>query len=115
MRNTQESEVKNINVKNMAAKKTTTKKVQAPVETMEHTVTAEDIENNPNLAENGIIEGDVIEVPKKVSNKVGKVVFTLKNNGHREFTREIHGEDFVKVADQFGETNVNNVLERIEI
>lgn len=116
MRNTHESEVKNINVKTMAVKKTTTKKKeQAPVDTVEHVVTAEDIENNPNLVDNGIQVGDVIEVPKKVSNKVSKVVFLLKNNIRREFTLEIHGEDFVKTADQFEETNKANVLTRADI
>ena len=31
----------------------------------EHTVTQEDLENNPELAENGVKEGNVIEVPIK--------------------------------------------------
>ena len=50
----------------MAVKKTTTKKKeQAPVDTVEHVVTTEDIENNPNLVDNGNQVGDVIEKPKK--------------------------------------------------
>lgn len=115
MRNTHELEVKNINVKNMAVKKTTTKKAQVPVETMEHTVTSEDLENNPSLVENGILEGDVIEVPKKVSNKVSSVIFILKNGGRREFSPDDHGSEFMDLADQFAETNKANVITRADI
>lgn len=93
------------------------KKVVAPKvsATEDHVVTAEDMENNPNLAEQGIVVGDVIEVPKKATGKANRVVFELKNNGRREFTKEIHGDNFLAVAKEFSVTNANIILSRVDL
>lgn len=58
------------------------------------------------------------EVEDKPKGKVSKVVFTLHdiNSKHRESTREFdeatHGEDFLKVADEFHKTNEKVVISR---
>lgn len=44
-----------------------------------------------------------------------RVVFTRKDGSTREFSAEIHGEDFVKIADEFGETNKSSLEKREDL
>lgn len=43
------------------------------------------------------------------------VKFTRKDGSTREFTPELHGEDFVKVADEFAETNAKTIESREDL
>lgn len=53
------------------------------------------------------------EKPKKKAKS--KVTFYLRNHplGKREFSEEIHGENFNDIADEFHNTNVHKVLKRV--
>lgn len=44
--------------------------------------------------------------------EVSSVVFTRKDGTTREFTPDIHGDDFVAIADEFGETNATTIQSR---
>lgn len=46
---------------------------------------------------------------------VTRVVFTRKDGSTREFTPDLHGEEFVKVADEFGETNKITIATREDL
>lgn len=52
---------------------------------------------------------------KKDKDEVTRVRFTRKDGSTREFTPELHGEDFVKVADEFGVTNEKTIATREDL
>ncbi len=82
-----------------------TKKTKAEV--IEHEVSAEDIANNPGLSEEGVVEGDVVEMAAEVTTpkaKKDKNSATVTWQGQsRTYTREIHGDNFSELAEEFAE------------
>lgn len=54
-----------------------------------------------------------VAAPKKKA--VSLVRFSLKKGGTREFSPADHGEGFIAIADQFGETNKIEILTREDI
>lgn len=111
-----------------------TKAGTAPVETpttQEITVDEAYFNEHHELAEQGVNIGDTIEVTVEPTKKVeveekpstkGKksgissVVFTLMHPDvrRREFSRDVHGENFLEVAAQFEETNKKLIRSREE-
>jgi hypothetical protein len=81
----------------MAAKKVK----KAPVE---HEISQEDLDNNPELVEDGVHVGDVIELPPLTEG----VVVTW-NGGTRAYTKDVHGKDFRELAQEFA-TKHNGTL-----
>lgn len=61
------------------------------------------------------IEDEVVVEKKGKKGDVSRVVFTRKDGSTREFTPDLHGEDFVKVADEFGETNKLFIADRKDL
>ena len=57
------------------------------------------------MAKVDVKEEDVVVEKKAKKSDVSTVVFTRKNGTTREFSADSHGEDFLKVADEFAETN----------
>lgn len=58
----------------------------------------------------------IIDLPGKPGKTaVTKVVFTRKDGSTRTFTEEIHGEDFVAVADEFAKTNEKFIADRKDL
>lgn len=51
----------------------------------------------------------------KKETDVTRVLFTRKDGSTREFTPDLHGKDFVKVADEFGETNKITIATREDL
>ena len=48
----------------------------------------------------------------KNKSEASRVLFTRKDGSTREFTAELHGEDFVKVTDEFEKTNKQTIAKR---
>lgn len=59
-------------------------------------------------------EAVVAPVVENTTSKATKVVFTRKDGTTREFTKEIHGADFVAIADEFAVSNAKFIADRVE-
>jgi len=94
------------------------------------TVTEEYILAHPEVVEQGVVVGDVIEVetvevpevveevkPSKTkSSGVNTVVFKLKLHSPktRTFSKEVHGEDFMELAKKYEVSNASVILSKEE-
>jgi len=56
-------------------------------------------------------QAEVTNEPTKEPAK-GSIVFHLKNGSTREFSKEVHGKDHKAIADEFHETNIEQVVTR---
>jgi hypothetical protein len=95
------------------------KKKTPTVETVPHTVSAEDLENNPELVEAGVGEGEEVGLPvveemipeteeaaeaEMMPAKPSKTSFDVhaSDGGYvRTYSVELHGEDAEKLAHQY--------------
>lgn len=52
------------------------------------------------------------EVRATKKSAITKVVFTRKDTSTREFSKTVHGEDFLTIADEFALTNARFIVDR---
>lgn len=80
----------------------------AEIDMIDHVVTQEDLDNNPQLAAEGVKLGETIQVPApEVKVEKGSVAFRLRDGKVRVFSKEVHGEDFEDLAKQFGDKHTS--------
>lgn len=78
------------------AEKLAKAKKDVPVPVIEDDISTENEESSV------VSEEETVETkPEKKSSKKDCVTFRLRNGQIREFTREIHGDDFEKIAEAF--------------
>lgn len=79
-------------------------------------VTKQDLEAQPELVKVGVKEGDAVEYKEPANRKnVKMVIFTIRGENHREFSKDVHGDKFLDLADQFGETNKHKITARADV
>jgi hypothetical protein len=77
-------------------------------------LTEEDLKANPELVEAGVKEGDVIELPIQEAVEAKEV--TVKYRDHkgevaeRTFSKEVHGDNFNELAEEFKATNAARIV-----
>lgn len=101
-----------------AAEKAAKAAATAAPEMVDHEVTQEDLDNNPELVTEGVAVGDVIQIPKPektLKSPKSGVVFVLVGGAKREFSKEVHGDEFESLADQFATKHEAKILSRVNV